>query len=75
LPSLGRFRFCKNNILFYFKYINHALVYEKLDIVAKIFGQANFGKSFDKNNIFIRLKAILDALTIKYALFFGTLNP
>jgi hypothetical protein len=63
LPTFGRCHFCKNNIA-HFKYINHALV-KKLDIVADIFRQANFGKSFDKNPIFIRLEAILDAFLTK----------
>jgi hypothetical protein len=38
---------------------------KKLDIVIDIFRQANFGKSFDKKNIFIRLKAILAAFLTK----------
>jgi hypothetical protein len=39
--------------------------YKKNDIVADIFRQANYVKSFDKKTIFIRLKAILDAFLTK----------
>jgi hypothetical protein len=39
--------------------------YKKIDIAVDIFRQANFGKSFNKKNIIIRLKVILDAFLVK----------